>query len=140
MPDVVDNPGQSRLEIVEETGIAVLEYRRLGTELALIHTGVPKDFEGQGYGGALVKAAIEKARDENLRSSRTAPTPGPGSRSTPRPSRASPSTRSTDARRGRPVASLRGVLAGTVDGSPSRAHSAWGAGSRSCEGPYGGCL
>ena len=66
MPDVVDNPAQSRLEIVEDTGIAVLEYRRLGTELALIHTGVPKQFEGQGYGAALVKAAIQLARDENL--------------------------------------------------------------------------
>ena len=31
MPDVVDNPAQSRLEIVEDAGIAVLEYRRLGT-------------------------------------------------------------------------------------------------------------
>jgi uncharacterized protein len=66
MPDVVDNPALSRLEIVEETGIAVLEYRRLGTELALIHTGVPKQFEGQGFGAALVKAAIHLARDENL--------------------------------------------------------------------------
>jgi predicted GNAT family acetyltransferase len=66
MPDVVDNPAQSRLEIVEETGIAVLEYRRLGTELALIHTGVPTQFEGRGYGAALVQAAIQLARDENL--------------------------------------------------------------------------
>jgi uncharacterized protein len=66
MPDVVDNPAQSRLEIVEDTGIAVLEYRRLGTELALIHTGVPKQFEGKGYGAALVQAAIQLARDENL--------------------------------------------------------------------------
>ena len=66
MPDVVDNPAQSRLEIVEDAGIAVLEYRRLGTELALIHTGVPTQFEGRGYGAALVKAAIQLARDENL--------------------------------------------------------------------------
>jgi predicted GNAT family acetyltransferase len=66
MPDVVDNRAQSRLEIVEETGIAVLEYRRLGSQLALIHTGVPKQFEGQGYGGDLVEASIRLARDENL--------------------------------------------------------------------------
>ncbi len=66
MPDVVDNPDKSRLEIVEDTGISVLEYRRLGNELALIHTGVPKQFEGQGYAAALVQAAIQLARDENL--------------------------------------------------------------------------
>lgn len=67
MPDVVDNPTQSRLEIVEDQGIAVLEYRLLGDQFALIHTGVPKQFEGMGYGSALVQAAIQKARDENLR-------------------------------------------------------------------------
>jgi len=66
MPDVVDNPAKSRLEIVEDTGVAVLEYRRLGTELALIHTGVPPQFAGQGYGAALVQAAIQLARDESL--------------------------------------------------------------------------
>lgn len=66
MPDVVDNPALSRLEIVEDAGIAVLEYRRLGSQLALIHTGVPKQFEGRGYGAALVSTAIQLARDENL--------------------------------------------------------------------------
>ena len=66
MPEVVDNPSQSRFEIVEDTGIAVLEYRQQAGKLALIHTGVPKEMEGHGYGGALVKAAIERARSEGL--------------------------------------------------------------------------
>ena len=67
MPDVVDNPAQSRLEIVEDTGVAVLQYRRLGDDrLDLVHTGVPEQFEGRGYGSALVKAALQMARDENL--------------------------------------------------------------------------
>jgi predicted GNAT family acetyltransferase len=66
MADVVDNPALSRLEIVEDAGIAVLEYRIVEDRLALIHTGVPKQFEGMGYGSALVKAAIERARAEQL--------------------------------------------------------------------------
>jgi predicted GNAT family acetyltransferase len=66
MPEVVDNPSQSRFEIVEETGISVLEYREQTGKLALIHTGVPKEMEGNGYGGALVTAAIAKARANGL--------------------------------------------------------------------------
>jgi len=67
MPDVVDNPALSRLEIVEDIGVAVLEYRRLGDDrLDLVHTGVPTQFEGRGYGSALVKAALQMARDEDL--------------------------------------------------------------------------
>jgi uncharacterized protein len=66
MPDVVDNSAQSRLEIVEDAGISVLEYRKIGDRLDLVHTGVPKQFEGKGYGAALVQAAIRMARDEGL--------------------------------------------------------------------------
>jgi predicted GNAT family acetyltransferase len=66
MPDVVDNPAQSRLEIVEDAGISVLEYRKINTQLAIIHTGVPKQFEGRGYAGQLVQAAIDMARAEGL--------------------------------------------------------------------------
>ena len=66
MPDVVDNPALSRLEIVEDAGTAVLEYRIVGERFSLIHTGVPKEFEGRGFGSALVQAAIDKARSEHL--------------------------------------------------------------------------
>jgi len=66
MPDVVDNTEQDRLEIVEDEGVAVLEYAERSGTLTLIHTGVPKAFEGQGYGGALVEAAVAKARAAGL--------------------------------------------------------------------------
>jgi predicted GNAT family acetyltransferase len=66
MPDVVDNPTESRFEIVEDAGTSVLEYRIVRDRLSLIHTGVPSQFEGRGYASALVEAAVQKARDENL--------------------------------------------------------------------------
>ena len=66
MAEVVDNPGQHRFEIVEDVGIAVLEYRRTADQLVLVHTGVPKDLEGNGFGGALVRAAVDAARAEGL--------------------------------------------------------------------------
>jgi predicted GNAT family acetyltransferase len=66
MPDVVDNATESRFEIVEDAGISVLEYRIVRDRLSLIHTGVPSQFEGRGYASALVEAAVQKARDENL--------------------------------------------------------------------------
>jgi len=66
VPEVVDNPSLSRLEIVEDAGVAVLEYRIVGDQLVIVHTGVPKQFEGMGYGSRLVRAGIAMARDRGL--------------------------------------------------------------------------
>lgn len=65
-PEVVDAPERSRLEIVQDDGVAVIEYRRRGDRLVIVHTGVPAHFEGRGYGSALVRGALQKARDEQL--------------------------------------------------------------------------
>ncbi len=66
MADVRDNRDERRFEIVEDAGVAVLDYRRRGDRLVLVHTGVPEELEGNGYGGRLVAAAIEAARHEGL--------------------------------------------------------------------------
>jgi len=39
----------------------------------LLHTEVPPEHEGQGYGGALAKAALDYARAEKLRVIPTCP-------------------------------------------------------------------
>ena len=46
--------------------IAELVYRRRADRLILVHTGVPETLAGQGLGGRLVAAAVERAAREHL--------------------------------------------------------------------------
>jgi predicted GNAT family acetyltransferase len=63
-PQVTDNPAASRFELYADGQLAELAYRRNGNRLVLIHTEVPAPLEGHGIGGALVRAAIERAERE----------------------------------------------------------------------------
>ena len=65
-PSVVDNATASRFELVVDDHVAELVYRREGDRLVLVHTGVPDALEGRGIGGALVRAAVARARAEEL--------------------------------------------------------------------------
>ena len=62
MTDVTHDPDRSRFE----AGQAYLSYVRDGSSFDLQHTVVPPEMEGQGVGGALVRAAIGFARSEGL--------------------------------------------------------------------------
>jgi predicted GNAT family acetyltransferase len=64
--DVENNTERDRYEIVRDEGVAVLEYRRRGNRLVLVHTGVPKELEGNGLAGKLVAAAVADARSQEL--------------------------------------------------------------------------
>ena len=63
---VVDNQARSRFEIRTGGHLAELIYHRNGDRLALIHTEVPKELEGEGMGGRLVTAAVDRAAREGL--------------------------------------------------------------------------
>jgi predicted GNAT family acetyltransferase len=67
--DVTHHPERSRFE----SGKAYLSYVRDGDTFDLQHTIVPRELEGQGVGGALVRAAIGYARDEGLQLNVTCP-------------------------------------------------------------------
>ena len=69
MPDtltVSHDPATKQFEIRTEKGTAVLRYARQGPSLDLLHTEVPDELEGHGYGAALAKAALDYAKDEGL--------------------------------------------------------------------------
>jgi predicted GNAT family acetyltransferase len=65
-PPVTDNQAESRFELWVDGRLAELPYRRNGKRLVLIHTEVPVELEGRGLGGALVMAAIDRAKREGM--------------------------------------------------------------------------
>ena len=58
--EITDNEAESRLELRAGDRLAKLPYRRNGRRLVLIHT------EGRGIGGALVRAAIDRAAQDAM--------------------------------------------------------------------------
>lgn len=66
-PSVVRNDAENRFEIHEGDQIAELAYEVRGDDIALVHTEVPPSLEGDGYGSALAKAALDYARAQHLR-------------------------------------------------------------------------
>jgi predicted GNAT family acetyltransferase len=64
--DIRDVADQSRF-VLDEAGVeAELVYRTEPGRLIVVHTGVPDALGGRGIGGRLVRAAIARARHEEL--------------------------------------------------------------------------
>jgi predicted GNAT family acetyltransferase len=61
-----DNPAASRFELRVDSQLAQLVYRLRGDRLVIIHTEVPAALSGQGLGGVLVAAAVDRASREGL--------------------------------------------------------------------------
>ena len=67
MNHVVDNPEQSRFELIIDGIVAIAGYRMEGERIAFTHTEVPPELEGQGVGSALIKGALDDVRTRGLR-------------------------------------------------------------------------
>ncbi|PSJ40982.1 N-acetyltransferase [Sphingomonas deserti] len=67
MNHVVDNPEQSRFELIVDGITAFAGYRLEGGRIAFTHTEVPPELEGQGVGSALIKGALDEVRTRRLR-------------------------------------------------------------------------
>ncbi len=63
---VIDNQAESRFEVTLDGAVGELVYRRRADRLVLMHTEVPSGRGGQGVGGSLVRAAVERAAREGL--------------------------------------------------------------------------
>jgi predicted GNAT family acetyltransferase len=66
MTDVVDNPEQSRFEVHVDGHMGELVYELEGSRLTLVHTRVPDELGGRGLAAQLVRAAVARAREEQM--------------------------------------------------------------------------
>ena len=65
---VINNTEKNRFEISHGSQLSKLEYRMKDDEfIDLVHTEVPEDLTGQGIGSSLVTAALEYARENDLK-------------------------------------------------------------------------
>ncbi|SDG88658.1 hypothetical protein SAMN05421505_10914 [Sinosporangium album] len=64
---VVDNPQASRYEVLVDGALAgFAEYRLKREKIIFPHTEVNPEFEGQGLGSRLARAALDASRDAGL--------------------------------------------------------------------------
>jgi len=65
---ITDSPPASRYEAaIGGTLVGVVEYRRLGGRLVLVHTEVMAEFGGRGIGAALARHILDEARAAGTR-------------------------------------------------------------------------
>jgi predicted GNAT family acetyltransferase len=64
---VRDNPEKQRFEArLNDGSVAVAEYNLLTDKIVFTHTEVPPAHEGQGIGSALIRFALQSARERGL--------------------------------------------------------------------------
>jgi predicted GNAT family acetyltransferase len=65
--EVVDEPQHERFALYADGTVAgIAEYRRRPGLLAFTHTEIAPEFEGQGLGSQLARAALDQARADGL--------------------------------------------------------------------------
>ena len=65
-PAVVHDSDGERFIVTVDGETAELVYRKTGSQIVFMHTGVPAALEGRGIGSALAKTGLEYARAEGL--------------------------------------------------------------------------
>ena len=69
--NIVDNKERSRFEVLLNGEYAFVDYRWRKGDLAIMHTEVPKEYEGKGIAAAMVKHVLEYAKKEGLKIKRS---------------------------------------------------------------------
>ena len=59
---VTHDRAAQRFEALVEGGRCVVDYRRVGGVMHIVHTEVPASLQGQGLAAALVQAVLDQAR------------------------------------------------------------------------------
>lgn len=63
---VTHDEAQQRFKIETGGEEATLVYRKSGDKIVFVHTEVPPELEGKGFGGELARAGLEYARASHL--------------------------------------------------------------------------
>lgn len=66
-PAVVHNQAASRFELELDGSVADCSYRLSAGVMDIVHTGVPRAYEGRGIAARLVHAALAHARAQGLK-------------------------------------------------------------------------
>jgi predicted GNAT family acetyltransferase len=67
-PRVVDNPSELRYELwVGDTLAGLIRYTREDEVVTMVHTEIEPEFEGEGFGSALVSGALDSVRAKSKR-------------------------------------------------------------------------
>ena len=67
MREVADNKAQRRYELAADANTAFVSYQLEDDRIALTHTIVPEEMEGQGVGTRLVQGVLDDARERQLK-------------------------------------------------------------------------
>ena len=63
---VTNNEAQQQYQAQIDGSLALIQYKRRGNDIVLLHTEVPAALEGRGVGSALARSALEDARARHL--------------------------------------------------------------------------
>lgn len=66
-PPVTNNREKHQFEIHLGTELGLLTYQEHEGKIELVHTEVPKSYQGKGYANQLAKAALEYAKQNQLK-------------------------------------------------------------------------
>ena len=67
MSNVIDNRAEQEFTLDVDGHRAVAAYQLEGDTIVFTHTVVPPAIEGRGVGSKLIRAALDRSRDQGLR-------------------------------------------------------------------------
>ncbi|UAB81399.1 N-acetyltransferase [Marixanthomonas sp. SCSIO 43207] len=62
-----DNTDKSRFEVEIQDKMAIMDYKKKDNKLYILHTEVPKEFEGKGIASAMVKKVLHLIKEKDMK-------------------------------------------------------------------------
>lgn len=65
--ELIDNKDKSRFEVEIQDKMAIMDYKKKDNKLYILHTEVPKEFEGKGIASAMVKKVLNLIKEKDMK-------------------------------------------------------------------------